>query len=87
MTVTIPEFLEQNALLKTVDSLSYAKYVNHKPMTKNRVQINSREAFRGFYFFLYLLGGVINDFISKHAVKFSKTIHANTFDLVLLLHI
>ena len=41
MQVSIPDFLEKNKMLKTIDSLSFAKYISHKPMTKSSVVVKS----------------------------------------------
>ncbi|WP_428738808.1 helix-turn-helix transcriptional regulator [Sulfurimonas sp.] len=41
MKIIIPDFLQQNNLLKSVDTLSFAKYVNYTPLTKTSIQINS----------------------------------------------
>jgi len=41
MQVSIPDFLEKNKMLKTIDSLSFAKYVSYKPMRKSSVVVKS----------------------------------------------
>jgi AraC-like DNA-binding protein len=41
MKVHIPDLLIQNNLLKTVDELSFAKYITHTPMSKSKVKMNS----------------------------------------------
>ena len=41
MKIIIPDFLKQNNILTTIDTLSYTKYINHNPLVKNAVQINS----------------------------------------------
>lgn len=41
MKINIPEFLVENKLLKTIDTLSFAKYITYTPMTKSTIQMNS----------------------------------------------
>lgn len=41
MKIQIPKHLKQNNILKTIDTLSFAKYITHKPLVKNSVQIDS----------------------------------------------
>ena len=41
MQITIPEHLKQNDLLKSIDILSYVKYVNYTPLCKGSVKIES----------------------------------------------
>ena len=41
MKIHVPDILVQNNLLKTVDELSFAKYITHTPMSKSKVMMNS----------------------------------------------
>ena len=41
MKITIPQHLKQNKILQTLDTLSFAKYVTYKPMSKRSIQIDS----------------------------------------------